>query len=290
MGEGRLIPKSALIAGFVPPAGRSFLRRLVWLFLPIYTNRRLIWQLALHELRARYAGTSVGVLWAFVHPFIMIAAFWFVSTRGLRVSFEQGPPYFLFLFCGFVPWMAFSDAITGGTSAVLNHKYLVSKIAFPLEILPVVSAVASVIVHFVLLAILIVILLVSGVTPTVHFLQVPLFLAGLVAFSIGLSWTLGALNVFQRDVGQTVNAFLTVWFWMTPILWPTTGTSPWTLRILKLNPMYYVVEGYRDALLHARPLGVAWRVDLYFWLLTALVVLSGAIVFRRLKPHFAEFL
>ncbi len=277
-----------LVLPLTPPARRPLPRRVLGLYTPIWANRRLIWQLALQELRLRYAGTLVGSIWAFIHPVVLIVAFWFVSTRGLKITFETGPPYFLFLFCGMVPWMMFSDAASTATGAVLSHKYLVSKIKFPLEILPVVSVVAAFVVHLVLLTLLIAILRISGSPLTLHVVQLPVFLVGMLAFSTGLAWVLSALNVFQRDVGQTFTAILTIWFWMTPILWPATGMSRWALRILKLNPMYYVVEGYRDALLYGRPLGMAWKVDVYFWSVTVFLVLAGAVMFRRLKPHFAD--
>ncbi|HYB72600.1 MAG TPA: hypothetical protein VED18_04450, partial [Candidatus Sulfotelmatobacter sp.] len=77
----------------------------------LYVNRGLIWQLALHDLRARYAATLVGSVWAIVNPVVVILVFWFVSTYGLRITFQTGPPYFLVLFCGLIPWMMFNEAL-----------------------------------------------------------------------------------------------------------------------------------------------------------------------------------
>lgn len=264
--------------------------RAVSLSRKLYANRRLIWQLALHDLRIRYASTLVGSVWAIINPSISIAVFWFVSAYGLRITFEGGPPYFLVLFSGFIPWMAFSEALTGGAASVLSHEYLVKKIAFPLEILPIVNIVSAVIVHFFLVALLIVILVVSGVPATLHFLQASYFLLAMVAFTVGMSWLLAALNVFSRDVGQALNAFMTVWFWTTPILWPVENLSARMLRLFELNPLFYIVQGYRNAFLYGRPLFALWPLDLYFWGVTTLVLAVGGLVFRRLKPHFADVL
>jgi len=254
----------------------------------LYANRRLIWQLAVHNLRSRYASTLVGSVWAVINPAITIAVFWFVSAYGLRISFEHGPPYFLVLFSGFIPWMAFSDALTGGANSVLSHQYLVKKIAFPLEILPIVNIVSAIIVHLFLVALLIVILLVSGVPATLHYLQATYFLLAMVAFTIGVAWLLAALNVLSRDVGQALSAFMTVWFWVTPILWPIENLSPRMLRVIELNPLFYVVQGYRNAFLYGLPLSALWPLDVYFWAVTAVMLFFGAHVFRRLKPHFAD--
>ena len=279
------------IRATTPPAWLAQdLRRFLSLIRRLYAHRWLIWQLAVHDLRGRYAATLVGSVWAVVNPVIMILVFWFVSAYGLRITFETGPPYFLVLFCGFIPWMAFSEALTGGANAMLNHAYLVRRIAFPLEILPIVNIVSAIIVHFFLIALLIAILVVSGVHPTLHFLQVIYFLIAMIAFTIGPAWAFSALNVINRDMGQALGAIMTIWFWSTPILWPVQNLSHKALLIVQLNPLFYVVEGYRNALLYRRSLWALWPLDLYFWGVTAILFVLGGTVFRRLKPHFADVL
>jgi len=272
------------------PFGSGRWRALVPPLRLLRANRRLIWQLALNELKGRYAATLVGSVWAVVNPLVVILVFWFVSAYGLKISFQNGPPFHLVLFCGLIPWMTFSEAISSGTGGVLSHGYLVKKIAFPLEILPVVSVVSAVIVHGFLFALLLGILLLSGVTLTLHLLQVAYFLLAMVAFATGLVWVLSALNVLNRDVGQAVGAILTIWFWFTPIVWPAQNLSPRVLRVIELNPVFYVVEGYRNALLYGRPLLAQWPLDLYFWAVTAALLALGNVVFRSLKPHFADVL
>lgn len=171
--------KPARLGADRPLAMRRW-RTLLPPFQLLLAHRRLIWQLALHELRGRYAATLVGSLWAIVNPLVVILVFWFVSAYGLKITFESGPPFHLVLFCGLVPWMTFNEAVSGGTSAVLSHAYLVKKIASPLEILPVVGVTSAVIVHGFLLAVLLGILLLSGVTLTIQMLQVAYFLLALV--------------------------------------------------------------------------------------------------------------
>lgn len=259
-------------------------------FRVLYANRRLIWQLAVHELRGRYAATLAGSVWAIVNPIVVILVFWFVATYGLRITFENGPPYFLVLFSGLIPWMTFNEALTGSAGAVLAHQYLVKKIAFPLEILPVVNVIAAIIIHFFLVALLIFILIVSGVYPTLHSLQAIYFLIAMTIFTTGLAWVFAALNVFSRDVGQALGPIMTVWFWITPIVWPVQNLPSWALWVAQINPVFYLVEGYRNAFLYGRPLSALWPLDLYFWVVTAILFVLGAAVFRSLKPHFADVL
>ena len=256
----------------------------------LYANRALIWQLAVHDLRGRYASSLAGAVWAIVNPVVVILVFWFVSVKGLRITFETGPPFFLVLFCGLIPWMTFNEAVTGGAGAVLNRANLVKKIAFPLEILPIVNILSSLIIHFFLVALLIVILVVSGVYPTLHFLQAIYFLIAMTALTTGLAWVFAALNVFSRDVGHGLGVTMTIWFWITPIVWPVQNLSESALRIVQLNPLFYVVEGYHIAFLYGRPLLALWPLDLFFWVVTIILFVLGAVVFGRLKPHFAEVL
>jgi len=283
-------PSLRIAADWLARLAPWLMHNLLRLFYDIYTNRRLIWQLAVHDLRSRYAATLVGSLWAIIHPVVVILVFWFISTYGLRITFDSGPPYFLFLFCGLVPWMTFNEALTGGAGAVINHAYLVKKIAFPLEILPLVSIVSATLVHFCLIVLLTTILLVSGVHPTLFFLQVFYFLIAMIAMTAGLAWLFAALSVFNRDVGQALNATMTIWFWFTPIVWPIQNLSTSTLLIAQLNPLFYVIEGYRNTFLYGRPALALWPLDLYFWAITIFFVVVGAVAFLRLKPYFADVL
>lgn len=266
------------------------MRSVLRLIRRLHSNRWLIWQLALHDLRSRYAATLVGSLWAVINPVMVILVFWFVSAYGLKITLESGPPLFLVIFCGLVPWMTFSEAVSNGAGAVLSHAYLVRKIAFPLEILPIVHIVSAVIVHGFLVGVLIVILRVSGAPVTLRYFQAAYYFGAMLAFATGLAWLLSALNVFNRDVGTALSSIMTIWFWATPIIWPAQDSGGLAMRILRLNPLYFVVEGYRNAFLYAKPLIALWPLDVFFWGLTGATLAVGGIVFRRLKPHFADVL
>jgi ABC-type polysaccharide/polyol phosphate export permease len=258
----------------------------------IWRERRLVWQLSLHHFHQQYAATMIGSLWAVVQPLVTIAVFWFIFSYGFRDISQAGkPPFVLLLISGFVPWMMFADAVNGGTSTIVTHRYLVKKIAFPLEILPVVNFVSAAIVHAALLVVLLVLLLVYGYPPTLYVLQLPVFFFGAACFSIGLTWFLSALNVFQRDIGQSVGVIIMLWFWMTPIVWPMEMLGDGiAARILMLNPMYYVVEGYRASLLYGRSAMGDPLSALSFWGITIAMMVLGRSVFSRLKVHFADVL
>lgn len=254
----------------------------------LLNNRRLIIRMAGYELKNRYASTAIGALWALIQPILMILVFWYVATRGLKVTFDAGTPFILVMFSGFVPWMLFSDAITGATNSITNYSYMVRKVSFPIHILPAVSLCASVLVHVVLFIVLLMMLAWYGLYPRLGSLMVLYYLVAALLFTLGLGWFLAALHVFSRDVGQALNSALNIMFWMTPILWPATNIQGLTKIVLQMNPMYFVVEGYRAALLPGRDGFVMWPLDLYFWALTLILLVAGATVFRRFEADFAD--
>ncbi len=257
----------------------------------LYANRALIWRLSLAEVRERYASTVFGSLWAVLQPAILIMVFWFVFAYGLRLTSPAAEvPFFLLLIVGLGVWFCFSDAVQGGTNAVTQRAYLVKKIAFPLEILPVVPVVSALLVHAVMLMLILVILAVNDIYPTWKALSVLYYAAALVVFSSALAYLLSALNVFHRDVGQTAGVMLQLWFWLTPIIWSPDMFSGTARRVLEMNPMYYIVVGYREALLHGYASTLTWQAAATFWIITGLTLGTGVMLFRRLQPDFADVL
>jgi len=126
--------------------------------------------------------------------------------------------------------------------------------------------------------------------PNWHFLQLGYYLTATLALMLGLSWITSSLVVFYRDVGQVVAMLLQFGFWLTPIFWPVNTIPPEYQTLVKLNPFYYIVEGYRASLL-----GQGWFWDdlgltVYYWSVTASVACLGALLFRRLRPHFADMI
>lgn len=256
----------------------------------IYNHRRTIWALALRQVQDRYAGTLGGAVWAILHPLLLLMLFWVVFAQGFKMQGAEGMPFVLVLFCGLIPWMTFNEALTGSVNSVIGHAHLVKKIAFPTEVLPAVYLVAALITHAVLLIVLCVVLGWYGLMPGLKALLFFYYLGAMCVFVVGLSWLLAALNVFHRDIGQAMVIVLNMWFWATPIVWQI-GMLPVSFRpYMELNPLNYVIEGYREAFLGIGPIRVDFGTTAFFWLIAVGVLLLGATVFRRLKPNFAEVL
>lgn len=260
----------------------------------IYQNRRLAMNLAKNDFKQKYAGSFLGILWAFIQPVVTVLVYWFVFTVGLKSGNVSGYPFVLYLIVGIVSWFFFSDALSGGTNALVEYNYLVKKVVFNIDILPFVKVMSALFVHFFFTAFAIILCICMGYIPSIYAIQVFYYIFCDVVFVLGLTYLTSAIVVFFKDLGQFINIFvIQVGVWLTPIMWNAEGMlGPLALKLFKLNPMFYIVSGFRDSLLRKQWF---WQGDtllwtIYFWIITVLVIGLGFKIFRRLKVHFADVL
>jgi lipopolysaccharide transport system permease protein/teichoic acid transport system permease protein len=259
-------------------------------FLTLYYRRFLIAEMAKRDIAQNQIGSFLGFFWTFINPIVLICILWLVFSVGFKTPTASGAPFVVWLTTGLIIWNAFAETVNGATAVVRSNPHLVKKVLFPLSILPVVKLVAALMVHMVFILILIALILAHGLPSSIYWLQSIYYLAAMMAFVLGLSWITSALFVFIRDVGQIINVLLQFGFWSTPIFW-NLDMMPAGVRVwLKLNPMYYLVQGYRDSFLQFVPFWHHPALTLYFWCVTSVTFVFGAIVFQRLKPSFADVL
>ena len=262
----------------------------------LWRSRQLIARLSLNDFKTRYAGSMMGIFWAFVQPVITVLVYWFVFEKGLRAGKQAmgdiSVPFVLFLISGIVPWFFFSDAWPNGTRSLISYSYLVKKVVFRISILPVVKVMASIYVHLFFVGVTIAIFWAYGYAPDLYTLQIVYYSFAVFILALGLSYITSAIVVFFRDLSEIISILLQILVWGTPIMWNIETSLPeGTLKtILKLNPMYYVVTGYRDALINKRWLWESPGLTAYFWLVALFILGMGMLVFKRLRNHFADVL
>lgn len=256
----------------------------------LYTRRTLITAMAARELRAQYVASSLGLLWTLIHPVVMITVFWFVFSVGFKTQPLHDVPFVVWLTAGLAPWYVFSDIVSGSTNIIIAHSHLVKKTIFSSQILPVVKILSSLVTHGIFLSVLLVLLLFLRMPISLYYLQVLYYLFCLLMLSLGIAWALAALNVFVRDVAQLVTVLLQIVFWVTPIFWDISMMSPKIQRLLKLNPAYYIVQGYRESFITFQPFWSHPLHTAYYWSVTAATLACGAYIFRKLKPQFPDVL
>lgn len=256
----------------------------------IYESRALISTLAKNDFRQQYLGSYLGLLWAFVQPIFMILIMWFVFQVGFKAQPINDVPFILWLSSGMIPWFFFSDSIVKGTSSIVSNSFLVKKIVFRVSILPIVKILTSLYIHVFFVFFIALMFMVYGYEPSIYWIQLPYYIACTFILVLGISWITASLSVFTRDVDQFIGVLLTFGFWATPIFWPVTMIPAKYMFLIKLNPMFYIVEGYRNTFIHHIWFWESYKLTPYFLVSTMLIFAVGAIVFKRLRPHFADVL
>ncbi|MEG1945680.1 MAG: ABC transporter permease [Lachnospiraceae bacterium] len=274
-----------------------FSTRILSLPIELYHNRKLILKLSFNDFKTRFAGSYLGIIWAFIQPIVTVLVYWFVFEKGLKaggMNTKAGiqVPFVLWLLGGLVPWFFFQDALSGGSNALIDYSYLVKKVVFKISVLPIVKVISAIFVHLFFIAFTVILYAAYKYYPDLYTLQIMYYSFSMMLFVLGLVYATSAIIVFFRDLSQIIQIVLQVGMWMTPIMWniDTMDLSPVLINIFKLNPMYYIVSGYRDALISKVWFWEHPQSTLYFWIITVLLFGFGTVIFRRLKVHFADVL
>lgn len=263
----------------------------------LWTNKALIGKLAKNDFKTRYAGSYLGIIWAFVQPVITVLVYWLVFEKGFSAKpelFASGleVPFVVYLTSGLVPWFYFSEALTHSTNALIEYNYLVKKVVFQISILPAVKVVAACFIHAFFIGVLYLIYLCYGFSPQLCNVQLLYYSFCMMALVLALSYTFCSVVIFFRDLSQIIAIALQISMWATPIMWSVSNLAghPRLLALFKLNPLYYVVMGYRWSLFEGKWFWQEWGLTLYFWAFTIALFLIGNWVFKRLQPHFSDVL
>lgn len=260
-----------------------------------WRSRWLLYELTKNDFRGRYLGSALGIVWALVQPIVTLLIMWFVFAVIFPSPTQtNGRPFVLWLMAGMIPWYFISESLLSGTNAVVEKSFLVSKVAFRVSILPIVKISSAMVIHVFFFAIMLLMLALYGHPPNRYFLQLPYFWFATIVFLLGVSWITAAMTVFFRDVSYAVSVMLQFLFWLTPLFWPpeliVQRGHPRLLLLLKLNPLHYLVEGFRGCVIYDRWFWEPYKSMIYFWLVTGLLFVGGAVIFRRLRPHFGDML
>lgn len=252
--------------------------------------RNMILQLAVSDFKTRYAGSYFGMIWAFVQPIVTILVFWFVFEIGFRAARVSEVPFILWFSCGLIPWFFFSDAWSNASNAYIEYTYLVKKVVFRVSILPMIKITSAILVHLVFVLFLVCMFLFYGYRLDLYVLQLCYYIFCMIAFIFGLSFVTSSITPFFRDLTQFINIVLQFGMWLTPIMWDymiIPGQYRW---LFELNPVFYIVNGFRDAMIDKVWFWEKPGLMLLFWGTTLPLILLGGYLFKKTKPHFSDVL
>jgi lipopolysaccharide transport system permease protein len=251
----------------------------------LWAYRELLYFLVWRDVKVRYKQTALGVGWAIIQPvFTMIVFSVFFGRLGKIPS--DGIPYPIFSFAALVPWTFFAQGLGQASNSLVGSANLIKKVYFPRLAVPIASVTSGIIDFSIAFILLLGMMLYYGILPTLNVIWLPCLLLLTLVTSLGVSLWLSALNVQFRDVRHVLPFLTQLWFFATPIAYPSSLLSePWR-TLYSLNPMVGVVEGFRWALLGTE---TAPGLMLIVSSLTALALLvGGAFYFRRLEKTFAD--
>lgn len=250
--------------------------------------RGLIQSLVARELKARYRGSVLGFFWSFFNPLLLLLVYTFVFNHVLEQRNEYAQPYALFLFCGLLPWTWFSTSLNESAGVLISGGNLIKKVLFPAEILPIVNVLANM-VHFLLgLPILALFMIWSGkpLHPT-QLAWFPVVLLVQLVLTLGFALIISALTVHFRDIRDILSNLLTVWFFVTPIIYPWQEAPASIKPYLNLNPFMHLAVSYQEILFFEGPFGHL-RLLLLLGVISVVFFLAGYFLFDRLRDTFAE--
>lgn len=269
----------------------SSLQRLIHFLMPIYTECRVLKDLVIRDLRVKYVGSYMGILWSFIQPAVTMALLWFVFELGFKSkSVNENVPFALWLVTGMIPWFFVSEVIVTGTGVIREHSYLVQKVVFKTNILPLVKILSALAIHVCFIFALFLIFIVNGSGFSIYYLQVFYYTSAAIVLLMGLTWISSSIDVFLRDFGQIINLMVQLAFWITPIFWSISILPEKYANILKWNPIFYITEGYRNSLIEQRGFWEEPYMALSFWGFTSFIFFMGAVLFQKLRKHFADVL
>ena len=254
--------------------------------------RSQIWMLAKSDLIKTYRGAALGWAWAVIKPLVTLFVFWFAFSVGLRSGKPvDGYPFFLWLEAGFLPWFYMSEVITGGAGCIRKYKHLVTKMKFPISIIPTYFNLSHLFTHFVLLGLTIILFACFGHFPDIYMLQIPLYMFMMYMFFTVWSLFSGLLSAISKDFQNLVNAFSSAIFWMSGIIYNVdTIQHSWIRLLLKFNPVTVIAGGYRKTFIYKQ-----WffedKVELGCYLVTLTIFTLAALwAYRKLRKEIPDVL
>jgi lipopolysaccharide transport system permease protein/teichoic acid transport system permease protein len=266
----------------------QFGREVIDFFYQLFAQRALILTLSTRSFKQQYIRNAFGFVWAVLDPLAFVVILYFVFSARFARNDHDAMPFIVYLFCGYVAYELFNSTLLSVTSSIHNHSFLLKKVNFKVAILPIVSGFSNLFMHGVVLTVLIAIFLLNGLSPSLFWFQIFYYIFALMCLLVSVGWLTASIYLFFPDIRNVINIISRILFFLTPIFWNMEGILPKHQFILKLNPVYYIANGYRDSFFYKVGFWEHPLLTIYFWLFTLIFLIAGVSVFKKLRPHFAD--
>lgn len=258
-----------------------------------YQKRWLIRYMVQRQMARNYQASYLGLLWAFLSPLLMVVLLTLIFSEIIGIKFKEvtGNPslnFGLFLYCGLLPFLAYSQALSRGVNVIRRNSSLVQGVVFPLEVLPLTTMAASLVQNVLGVGALLFVLVLFGQELHLTTLLLPLVLIPQLLFILGLCYLMAVAGTYVPDIRETLRAVIRGTFFITPILWPTGRVPEQYSFLVDYNPLAVLVDAYRNLILN----GKLPDLESAFWftLFAVALFVVGLVVFNRVKQNFADLL
>ena len=249
----------------------------------LYSYRELLKSNIKKEIRGKYKGSFLGILWSFLNPLLQVAVYAIVFPYIMRI---ETPNYLQYLIVGIIPWTFFITVINQGMIAVRMNAGIIKKVYFPREILPISVAISGLVNFFISCLIILIFCIFGGLGISWHLILLPVIALIQFVFTLGLVLALSAINIFIKDTEYIVQFILNMLFYATPILYPASLFPDKIRWVLYLNPLTGIIDAYRDIFMyHQMPNMIS---TLYLIVIAIVFFFIGLAIFRKLEKGFAE--
>lgn len=257
----------------------------------VWKNKKIIWGIGKNDFKNRFANTSLGAIWGFLQPFVFMITYVIVFQYILKVGSAGNYPYVSWFLPAMSMWMTINDTIINASNSIRSYSYLVKKVVFPVDTIPMISIISSAFVSVFLFIISIIVSACFGYIPNIFILLYALFAA--YCFIIAFTRFTSAIVTVVPDFSQLLNIIMQIFFWFTPIVWniQMVAGHPTIARILQCIPFTYLVGCARQAFIGENIItkGHGFYTAI-FWIITIILYVWGNHIFKKTKKDFADVL
>lgn len=268
---------------------KDIVRNICGVIKEILTHRERMIRISLYDYQVLNKDAYLGNAWNVLNPLIQIATYWFVFGFGIRGGQDvDGFPYLVWMLCGMIPWFYFSAGITGGAGAIRQKGISVLKMRYPMAIIPYEKILVEFYNHVTMIGILLITLILMGYMPTIYWLNLIYYLVYGIVFLASLAMVTSVLSMIALDTQKLIQASIRLLFYLTPILWSLDRMPPQIGKILRLNPVLYYVDGFRESLLYQVAFYHNPKKVLFFWLINVVLFAIGCNLIMKYKDQFID--
>ena len=258
----------------------------------LWKNKRLILQLGKNDFKNRFASTSLGSMWGFLQPFVFMMMYVIVFQYIFKQTGPEGAPYVVWFMPGMAMWMTINDGIIGASNSIRGYSYLVKKVVFPVDIIPIISLFANAFVAIFLMVIATIVCIIFKFVPNI--LQLIYMIFSVYIFLVAITRFTSAVATLVPDFSNLLGIIMQIGMWITPVVWDLSMIAEHHTisRVMKCLPFTYLVTGFRDCFMGNTNIVTAnhGMFTIAFWVITILIFAWGNYIFKKSKKDFADVL